>query len=385
MQSANFKIVLDDDHKAKVEELRSKVKNYATESAFLRDLYLARFLVTKDWDVDRAAQMFVGSMEWRQSTHPEAIHENFPKAEIFNHLNSVYWPGRIVGNTKDGWPVYVESVGKLDTEGIMNKVDEAARIEYGIWKLEDNEVKRKVLEESNGNSETAGMTVVLDLTGVGWGHFSALSLSFFKEASNLSKRNYPETLRRLYIVNTPALFTMMWKIITPMLDKSTLKKTQILGSDYLDVLTQEIDIDVIPSNLGGNAPAISGGGPYYNPGEEQVKSVGDPWEVATVPRSGVHEKEVVITERGSIIFWEFSTEDHDVGFGVFYKRAGEDERIEDLPVKRYDSNLEVIRDLLVANKPGTYILHWDNTFSWTKRKFLEYRYNVLAPSLLSSS
>lgn len=67
-------------------------------------------------------------------------------------------------------------------------------------------------------------------------------------------------------------------------------------------------------------------------------------------------------------------------------------------MKRYESNVEVIRvcqtahtnsnlfqDLLVANKPGTYILHWDNSYSWTKRKFLEYRFNILPPTVLGGS
>lgn len=121
-----------------------------------------------------------------------------------------------------------------------------------------------------------------DLTGLGWHHFNSDSMAFFKEMSQVSKKNYPETLRRLYLVNTPALFTMMWKIITPMLDASTLKKvdylleiflicqTQILGSNFLDIVTQDIDIEVIPSNLGGKGPAITGGGPYFNPGETQA-------------------------------------------------------------------------------------------------------------------
>lgn len=39
----------------------------------------------------------------------------------------------------------------------------------------------------------------------------------------------------------------------------------------------------------------------------------DQWEQATVPRSGFLEKEVVVTQKNSIIFWEFKTEDHDVG------------------------------------------------------------------------
>lgn len=61
--------------------------------------------------------------------------------EIWNHLHNVYWPGKIVGETKDGWPVYVECVGKLDPEGLVKKLDETTRAAYQIFKLEDNEAK----------------------------------------------------------------------------------------------------------------------------------------------------------------------------------------------------------------------------------------------------
>lgn len=46
-----------------------------------------------------------------------------------------------MGETKDGWPVYVECVGKLDPEGLVKKLDEATRAAYQIFKLEDNEAK----------------------------------------------------------------------------------------------------------------------------------------------------------------------------------------------------------------------------------------------------
>lgn len=45
-----------------MEELRSLVKDHATDSSKLTNLYLARWLITKDWDVSAAAKMFIDSM-----------------------------------------------------------------------------------------------------------------------------------------------------------------------------------------------------------------------------------------------------------------------------------------------------------------------------------
>jgi len=272
--------------------------------------------------------------------------------------------------------------GKLDPAGLVSKLDQETRLGYQIWKLEDNEAKRKEIEKKQEGLVTAGTTVIMDLSGLNWNHFNIVSLAYFKEVTQISKRNYPETLRKMYIINTPGLFNMMWKIITPMLDASTLKKTQILGSDYLDIISQDMDMEVIPSNFGGLGPALGGGGTYYNPGESREEEDVDEWERETVPRSGVFEKKVEVTEKNSLILWEFSTEDNDVGFGIYYEKG--EEREEALPVKRYESNVEMIRDLLVANKTGTYILCWDNTYSWTKRKFLQYHFNMLPLSSLQA-
>jgi len=167
---------------------------------------------------------------------------------------------------------------------------------------------------------------------------------------------------------------MMWTVIKQSISADSLAKITILGDDFLPTLLQYADPDQIPTNLGGTAPAMPPGGPYYNPGEAQGKRI-EKWDTATVPRSGTFEIPVQIKERAFIV-WEFQTEDLDVGFGVFYQPEG-GEKEENLPSKRYDADKEIIRDLIEAKRPGTYILTWDNTYSWTKRKFLNYRYKVL--------
>lgn len=42
--------------------MRALVKDHAVDSSKLKDLYLARWLITKDWDVSAASRMFIESM-----------------------------------------------------------------------------------------------------------------------------------------------------------------------------------------------------------------------------------------------------------------------------------------------------------------------------------
>lgn len=62
---------------------------------------------------------------------------------------------------------------------------------------------------------------------------------------------YPETLHKCFIVNAPFIFPALWAVIKPFLDEKTARKVTIRGSDYKDLLLEEIDADLLPAFLGG--------------------------------------------------------------------------------------------------------------------------------------
>lgn len=57
----------------------------------------------------------------------------------------------------------------------------------------------------------------------------------------------------MYIINAPTLFTGVWAIIKPWLDKRTIAKIKILGSNYKSELLKIIDEDKLPDFLGGKS------------------------------------------------------------------------------------------------------------------------------------
>merc|ERR1719461_623059 len=65
---------------------------------------------------------------------------------------------------------------------------------------------------------------------------------------------FPESLHKLYIINAPKAFRIAWKVIQTFLHPITVEKTKILGSDYIDELRKEIDLDMIPERYGGIGP-----------------------------------------------------------------------------------------------------------------------------------
>ena len=70
----------------------------------------------------------------------------------------------------------------------------------------------------------------------------------------LGGENFPETMKRCYITNTPPIFTVMWKIAAKMLDPVTLDKIRHCPNPATcraELLSHGVAKDAIPTWLGG--------------------------------------------------------------------------------------------------------------------------------------
>jgi len=63
---------------------------------------------------------------------------------------------------------------------------------------------------------------------------------------------YPETVFKIYLINSPLLFSAVWAIIKPFIDKKTRKKIITEGKNYQKLLLENIYVDDLPSFFGGN-------------------------------------------------------------------------------------------------------------------------------------
>ena len=52
---------------------------------------------------------------------------------------------------------------------------------------------------------------------------------FIGRAVFIYESNYPETLKKAYIVNAPSFFPLCWKILRPLLSDCTASKVEIFG------------------------------------------------------------------------------------------------------------------------------------------------------------
>eukprot|EP01121_Diplochlamys_sp_Union-15-3_P011711 TRINITY_DN3424_c0_g1_i7.p1 TRINITY_DN3424_c0_g1~~TRINITY_DN3424_c0_g1_i7.p1 ORF type:complete len:434 (-),score=96.89 TRINITY_DN3424_c0_g1_i7:74-1375(-) len=367
---------LTDDEKKLIKELREKIKDYLKENH--TDDYLIRWLKARDMDVSKAAEMFINSMKWRISRDVDNI-DKITKRKYYPAMKE-YWPSSVHGRTKDGWLVYWERLGKCDAKGVMNTFPEDFLIDYHIYRMEEIEKLRYNIYKEKGY--TGGAVIIQDFSGLGWGHVYNPALAAIKKVFAIDADNYPEFLRRCYFINCPKIFTMLWAIVKPWVDKRTLDKIKILGSNYQEAL-DTINPEDIPDYLGGPKKGlVPPGGPCkydftkVEPDDEDKKEAE---KIKTsIAASATHCKDVDVTKSGTIIAWEFSVEKHNVGFYVTFQEDGS-EKVTLRENTKYECNKEAVQDSLICEKPGKYSLCWDNTFSWMKSKNLVYRLVVTEP------
>merc|ERR1711865_980996 len=67
---------------------------------------------------------------------------------------------------------------------------------------------------------------------------------------------FPETLNKMFIINSPIFFTASWKIIRGWLDPRTAGKVEVISSrkSWEKALLNYIDADELPSDYGGPGP-----------------------------------------------------------------------------------------------------------------------------------
>jgi hypothetical protein len=98
--------------------------------------------------------------------------------------------------------------------------------------------------------------VVLDMDGLSLWHTRYPEVfALLKEAGALGKRYYPETVDRMFVVNAPAGFDIMWRrLICHLVKPNTRAKVRILPQGDFSDLVAECGTACIPVRLGGQLP-----------------------------------------------------------------------------------------------------------------------------------
>lgn len=125
------------------------------------------------------------------------------------------------------------------------------------------------------SSDTCKLLLVLDARGIGMRDLTGEPFEFIRRCTGVMQRHYPQKSFKIFFVNVPTWFGMVWKSIKPMLNEAPRAKTNILTeSEVASGLLEYIDADNLPVEYGGNC-ACNGGCDKHSAFQELQQSLVD--------------------------------------------------------------------------------------------------------------
>jgi len=260
------KIVLD---------FRERLHEYLHQLPY--DTTLMRFLKARQWDLDKATEMYLNHRKWRAAFGADAIAEfDFhERPEVLKvYPTGYHQAGRL------GHPVYIERVGKLDVDGLLAITTMDRYVKAHVQMYEAMVEHKYPACALHYNRPVAQTITIMDLEGVSMGFFfNAKNKAMLKRVISLDQDNYPECLYKMFVINAPWMFTAAYAVFKTFFDPATLEKIKIMGDDYLEELEKHIDPEHIPAFLGGDCKCEGGclhrqPGPWdhYEPTEEDRRA-----------------------------------------------------------------------------------------------------------------
>ncbi|CAL1534398.1 unnamed protein product [Lymnaea stagnalis] len=358
------------------------------------DYYLLRWLRARNFDLKKAEAMLRNHIKWREQNNVDTILQDFEIPEVMKR----YYTGGLFGQDKDGALVWIDPNGYIDMKGILMSMRKQEVIKSKIWLLE--EIYRLFeLKSKEQGRRVDQIIIIFDLENFGMKHLWKPGVDIFTEIVAIFEDHYPETLKKtffFYFFSAPKIFPLAYNLLRPFLSEETHRKVTVCGSNYKETLLQFIDADQLPAHWGGTcvdpdgdrrcpSKIIPGGEipqSFYR--QNDLADVSGFTEV-TIGRGSTLQLDFVIDKVGCAIRWQFKTDGFDVGFGVFRRtedkrqKANEMEHV--LPSQRVNSHMVPEDGMVQCKHPGTYIVRFDNTYSWARSKKLYYLIEILEPQV----
>jgi len=350
--------------------------------------HLLKWLSARSFDEDQAEKMLRKSLEWRKMNKMDTILDEWEIPEVLDK----YYSMGVCGKDKYACPVWISAYGNTDLKGLMMSVTRKQYIRYFGY------ISEKSIKEMHRLSILTGKTVSTQTVILDMENLSARQLGYKPvreagiEVAKQAEANYPESLRRIFIINAPKIFTLAFAMIRPLLTQVTLDKIKFFGTDKSEwkaALLEDIDADQLPAYYGGTMTDPDGdpkcpskfnmGGPvpesyYFScnkpvPTSDMVKAV--------IPSSNKLKLKFEITSP-VILKWEFFTEEGDIGFEIYNKK--DKKKFHIVPNERIDTHLCKQEGELVCKDISTHVVIFDNSFSYLRSKTIWYRFTIAYPT-----
>ncbi|KAL7265536.1 hypothetical protein ACSBR1_003336 [Camellia fascicularis] len=177
-----------------------------------------KFLKARKFDIEKAKHMWAEMLQWRKDFGVDTIMEDFE----FKELNEVlkYYPHGNHGVDREGRPVYIERLGKVDPNKLMQVTTMDRYVNYHVGKFEKSFAIKFPACTVAAKRHIDSSTTILDVQGV--------------------------TLHQMFIINAGPGFRLLW--------------STVLENKYQNKLLEIIDASELPDFMGGTCTCADQGG-----------------------------------------------------------------------------------------------------------------------------
>ncbi|KAJ4942435.1 hypothetical protein JOQ06_012301 [Pogonophryne albipinna] len=377
-----------------LEQFRERIQDILPQLPAQHDHFLLRWLRARNFNIQKSEAMLRKHLEFRKQMKVDAIITDWRPPEVIEK----YLSGGMCGHDREGSPVWYDVIGPVDPKGLFLS---ASKQDFIKSKIRDCEVLQ---QECDVQSQKLGrnvesITMIYDVEGLGLKHLWKPAIETYTEILQMFEANYPEGLKRLFVIKAPKLFPVAYNLVKHFLSENTRQKINILGANWQEVLMKYIDAEELPVIYGGKLTDPDGDPrcctmihhvspvppSYYV--RDHVKMEYE--QCTTVSRGSSQQLDYEILFPGCVLRWQFASEGADIGFGVFVKaKKGEKKKaaqMEEVVLsQRYNAHLVPEDGSLTCERPGVYVLRFDNTYSMFQAKRISFTVEVLLPERLQS-
>ncbi|GIY89631.1 SEC14-like protein 2 [Caerostris darwini] len=373
-----------------MEELKKRTIQDVTPKMLEDEFLFYRFCKACDFNLSDSETMLRKHITFRKQMNMDD--RNYKPPEVLEK----YVPTSYVCFDKDGSVVRYSDIGQADIKAFWKCVTKMEMLKFLMMQIEYD------TDLLNLQSKKLGKPLMNIVYIFDYNHFSLAVATHLQTLQNLLfflknyVDNYPERLKCGMIINGSIYYNLVFNVAKSILPATIIKKLPCYGTEgWKEALLEMVDTDQLPAFLGGNRTDPDGNPlcetflkhgkkvpeMYYRSiSNKQLPLASDIEKLTLRPfsKEGILFK---VNEDDLLLEWEFETKNKDVGFALYFQ---EDSRQEGkpaqlIPMQRVDTCYEPEKGMIRCNGRGTYIVVFDNSYSWIHTKEIYYRIRLVNP------